>query len=101
MVPEEGKRREEIAREAADKFESWCAEHFKKAPLNAGLLIRWVESGWTTDFHDFGHDMLNLAVAELHRRGHGDVTCPTKREFEGALQKWHSRPPRWVQDDGY
>jgi predicted nucleotide-binding protein len=96
---EEDKRREEIAREAVGKFETWCEEHFKNVRRDAGLLIRWIESGWTTGFHEFGYDILKLTVAELHRRGHEGVTCPMKLEYEGALQKWRSRPREFRQVD--
>jgi len=94
---EEDKRLDEIAAEAAEKFEGWCVKHFKNEPRNTGLLIRWIESGCTTYFHDFGYDMLRLMVEKLRGRGNDDLTCPTKREYEGALQVHLSRPPRWRQ----
>jgi predicted nucleotide-binding protein len=96
---DENKRLDEIASEAADGFEKWRTQNFGKKPVGASLVVTWIESGWTTEFHDFAYDTLQRMVVKLRGRGHTELTCPTKREFDGALQKWHSRPrqTRWVQ----
>jgi len=85
------KRHNEIAAKAMNKFLAWRAKNGDGDPPNADLLIRWIESGGTSEFLDFDHNILVVLVKMLRDNGYKEASCPSQKEYDEALRRCRAR----------